>query len=138
MMCKNLLTVHHINFIESFNFSLYGLLFAILPSMIFYSLNNKSYFLDLTYLTLLASFISRPIGRIILGYMADRHEKTLSLKISLTCIFLASFIIMMCKTLYNFSVSATYILLFIIKELSISTKYSGLLYICSFLGSLAA
>ncbi len=154
-MYKNLFIVYYINIIESFNVSLYGLLFAILPPILFHSLYNNSYFLELTYLTLLIGFLSRPIGGVVLGYIADRHGKILSLKISLICIFLASsimtiiisntmgaytaiVIVSICNMLHGFSVSASYVSLFIIKDISLSTKYLGFLYSCGFLGSLVA
>lgn len=65
------------NFLEYFEFALFGYLSSIIAIQFFPSHDDLA--LNLTLLIYAAGFISRPIGGIIFGYIGDIYGRKLSL-----------------------------------------------------------
>lgn len=113
------------NFIEIFEFSLFGI-FASVISNIFFS--NSIYGTLYSLIILSTGFLARPLGAVIFGHIGDRYGRRPALLASIALMSLATFGIGVLPSPHQIGIIAAFILLFlrIIQGISCGGEYIGI------------
>lgn len=111
--------------VEWAEFSCYGYLAPRLAQL-FFALEQKNAML-LSFAIFSASYLARPVGAIIFGYIGDNYGRKLALTISLMTMGVATFAIAILPTYKDLGVMAPLLLLFLrlIQGLALSGEFTG-------------
>lgn len=89
---KNRVAAFSGNFLEWYDFSVYGY-FSDIIGQNFFPTKNKTTNLGLSFLIFGAAFVARPVGSLVLGQVADRYGTKVSVEISIMMMGVASCLI---------------------------------------------
>lgn len=127
----NLLAIAASNFIEFFDFAVFAFAIPVMAPLFFPNSNVVVSYLN-GFLVFALTFIVRPVGAIIFGYIGDVFGRRFSLFFSILSITIANFITAMLPTYEQVGIAATVFLITcrIIQGLSLGGEsYGALLYV---------
>eukprot|EP01084_Bolivina_argentea_P105494 188912_1 len=116
------------NFLEWFNFSIFGLM-ADIFGQLFFPASNTTIHLIQVYVLYAAVFLMRPIGGILFGMIGDRYGRLLSLKLSIILMASSTFITCILPTYETIGISATVLMILIrlIQGISVGGELTGVM-----------
>ncbi|OGT30793.1 MAG: hypothetical protein A3E87_07520 [Gammaproteobacteria bacterium RIFCSPHIGHO2_12_FULL_35_23] len=114
------------NFIEWYNFLLYGFLAPII-SLLFFPLQNKTIALLFTYSIFAVSFLARPLGGLFIGYLGDTYGRQRALIISLIMMLIPALLIGLLPTYQSIGLASPILLclLRILQGFSTGGEHTG-------------
>jgi MFS transporter, MHS family, proline/betaine transporter len=118
------------NIIEWYDFSLYGI-FAVSIASAFFPSSNKFISMMMVFLTFSVSFIARPMGSIIFGYIGDKFGTHYSVNISVWCMAVPTVVVGLLPTYQQIGIIAPIVLIFLrfLQGISVGGQISGLITI---------
>ncbi len=114
------------NFIEYFDFVIYGY-FASVIARLFFPAENQAASLLLTFAVFAISYASRPLGGIIFGHLGDRYGRKIPLSIAIMMIAASTTVIGLMPTYGTIGLAAPVILTVarLIQGISVGGEYGG-------------
>ena len=118
------------NIIEWYDFSLYGI-FAVSIASAFFPSSNKFLSMLMVFFAFSISFIARPMGSVIFGYIGDKFGTHYSVNISVWCMAVPTVVIGLLPTYQQIGIIAPLILVFLrfLQGISVGGQLSGLITI---------
>ena len=114
--------------LEWFEFSLYGYLATYL-SILFVPNTNTTFGLIIMFGVFASSYLMRPVGGFVLGYLGDKYGRRYAIILSISLMSLPMFIMTIMPTYNNLGILALIILIFarMLQGFSVGGEYTGVL-----------
>ncbi len=96
--------------LEWYNFSIFGF-FAVVISKLFFPFTSESASIIFTYVLFAVSFLFRPLGSVVIGYLGDRYGRKNAFILTLILITLPTVLIGLLPTYADIGVTATVLLI---------------------------